>query len=148
MGKMRKWWAPSAGFCFYGLKWLLFTLCLMRRKSLQALGAFCLLSRSFQAAVERQCVEVTNCSDRIPFYNITLGNKMPLRAVCQLSILRAVGAPLTEIEKYVDGQTNNNTKLMAERFFQMVSWCKLFCWRTRICGCSCDHMKEKWGGDL
>lgn len=133
---MRKWWAPSAGLCFCGLRWLLFSLCVMGRKSLLALWAFCFLSGSILAAVERQYVEVTNCSDRIPLYNITLGNKTLPRAVCQLSILRAVGAPFREMEKHIDEQTNNNTILMADSFLQMVKWCMLFCWCACICVCA------------
>lgn len=100
------------------------------------------LSVCYRVPFLQQCVEVTNCSDRIPFYNITLGNKIPPRAVCQLSILRAVGSPFTETERYINGQTNNNTKLVPDSFLQVVRWCMLFCWCACICYVFLFHERE------
>lgn len=138
MSQKRKWWAPSGGFCFYGLKWLLLwlLLCVMRKKPTSSKG-FQIVTGSILTTVESQCEEVTNCSDRIPVNSMTLGNKTPSRAVCQLCIFRAVCALFIESDSYMDGQANKNTWLAADSFLQLeevyvVCWCACVCvtlWR-------------------
>lgn len=41
-------------------------------------------------AVLQQCEEVTNYSDRIPFYNMMFSNKIPPSAVCHFYVFGVV----------------------------------------------------------
>lgn len=99
MNQMGKWWAPSAGFRFYGRNWILFTDVWCGKYISKG---FCLQSGS-TATVKSLCEEVTNCSNRIPFYNMVFSNKIPPKAVCQRYVFRAVYALFIEREKYTDG---------------------------------------------
>lgn len=99
MNPMEKWWAPSAGFRFYGRNWILFT---DERCGKSISKGFCLQSAS-SATVKSQSEEVTNCSDKIPFYNVVFSNKIPPKAVCQHNVFRAVCALFREREQYANG---------------------------------------------
>lgn len=93
--------------------------------------------------MESQWKEVTNYSDRTPFNNMTLGNKIPPKAVCQLYVFRAVCALFIEREKYMDGETNQNTPCMTDCFLQLAKAFVISLMCIYLCMCSGDPVMSK-----